>query len=122
MQEIAKHVPEFAANVVVLLAAIGAAVAGSLAMVKKIKKDWEDTFPKSATSGPSNGDIVTQQRMIGTLMMETTTAAMLSSSQERLADTMDEVKDELREGRMVQTSLRDEVRELRHELQFHRNK
>ena len=124
MQEIAKHVPEFAANVVVLLAAIGAAVAGSLAMVKKVKKEWEETFPKPAVlpGGPSNGDVVTQQRMIGTLMMETTTAAMLSASQERLADTMDEVKDELREGRMVQTSLRDEMRELRHELQFHRSK
>lgn len=122
MQEIAKHVPEFAANVVVLLAAIGAAVAGSLAMVKKIKKEWEDTFPKPPPGGPSNGDVVTQQRMIGTLMMETTTAAMLSASQECLADTMDEVKDELREGRMVATSLRDEMRDLRHELQFHRNK
>lgn len=122
MQSIAKHVPEFAANLIVFLAAIGAAVAGSLAMVKKIKKEWEDTFPKPAAAAPVNGDVITQQRMIGTLMMETTTAAMLSSSQERLADTMDEVKDELREGRMAQTSLRDEIRELRHELQFHRNK
>lgn len=122
MQSIAKHVPEFAANLIVFLAAIGAAVAGSLAMVKKIKKEWEDTFPKPVAAAPVNGDVITQQRMIGTLMMETTTAAMLSSSQERLADTMDEVRDEMREGRMATTSLRDEIRELRHELQFHRNK
>lgn len=126
MQEFGKHVPDittFAANLVVFLAAIGAAVAGSLAMVKKVKKEWEEAFPKNPTPiAPGNGDVVTQQRMIGTLMMETTTAAMLSASQERLADTMDEVKDELRDNRSAVCSLRDEMRELRHELQFHRNR
>lgn len=128
MQEFGKHIPDvttFAANLVVFLAAIGAAVAGSLAMVKKVKKDWEETFPKSTTTSVApasagGGDVVTQRQMIGTLMMETTTAAMLSESQSRLADTMDEVKDEMRDLRNAVCAFRDETRELRHELQFHR--
>ncbi len=116
MQELAKHVPDvatFAANIVVFLAAIGAAVAGSMAMVKKVKSGWEDTFPAKGESG----DIVTQQRVMGALLMETTTAAMLSDSQRSLCEQTGEATDEARELRFAITRLTDAVNELRHEMQ-----
>lgn len=115
MQEAAKHVPDiatFAANIVVFLAAIGAAVAGSMAMVKKIKTGWEDTFPK-----PAQGDVITRQSVTGALLMETTTAAMLSDSQRSLCEQTSEATDETRELRFAITRLTDEMRELRHEMQ-----
>ena len=115
MGEFAKHVPDvttFATNVVVFLAAIGAAVAGSFAMVKKIKVGWDDTFAK----GPNRGDVITQREVTGALLMETTTAAMLSSSQKMLCEQVSENSDEVKELRHAILSLRDEMRELRHEL------
>lgn len=114
VQEVAKHVPDvatFAANVVVFLAAIGAAVAGSMAMVKKIKAGWEDTFPNKT------GDVITQQKVLGTLMMETTTAARLSESNFSLAKVVEENTDEVRELRFAVVRMTDEMKELRHEMQ-----
>ncbi len=122
MTELAKHVPDvttFAANLVVFFVAIGAAVAGSMAMLKKIREGWEGAFPaKVSSSNAGNGDIVTQSRnMVGALLMETTTAAMLSDSQRSLCEQTEGNTDEMRELRFAVTRLTDAVTELRHEMQ-----
>lgn len=121
MQELAKHIPDvttFAANIVVFFAAIGAAVAGGLSMLKKIKTEVSETFkPVGAPSGPGGGDIVTQQRMIGTLMLETTTAAMLTEAQRQLAEATDRLIDVTRDNREATCDLTREVREVRHQLE-----
>lgn len=119
VQEVAKHIPDvttFAANVVVFLMAVGAAVAGSFAMVKKIKQGWDETFPKSA-SGPTTGDVITQQRLVGTLMLETTTAAMMSESMRDLAEATDRQTDMMRDTRDCMKENTREMHELRHQVE-----
>ncbi len=119
MTELAKHVPDvttFAANLVVFFVAIGAAVAGSMAMVKKIREGWEGAVGKGPAA--SGNEIVTQQRSVmGALLMETTTAAMLSESQRGLCEQTEGATDEMRELRFAVTRLTDAVTELRHEMQ-----
>lgn len=117
MTEVTKHIPDittFAANLVVFLMAIGAAVAGSFAMVKKIKSSWEDTFPKN---GPGEGDVITQQRMVGTLLMETTTATMLTEANRNLAEAMDKQTEMTRDVRECITENTRELREVRHQIE-----
>ena len=119
MQEVAKHIPDvttFAANLVVFFAAIAAAVAGSLAGVKKIKSSLAD-LSSPATPAPGHGDIVTQQRLVGTLMMETLTAKALSDSNTLLAAAVDDLTDVTRDSREATCDLTREVRELRHQVE-----
>ncbi len=122
MSEVAKHFPDvttFAANIVVFFAAIAATVAGSLAMVKKIKSGWEETFPaKTPAVSSATGDVVTRERnLMGALLMETTTAAMLTEAQRTLAEKVDENTDETRELRFAMTRVADALNDLRHEMQ-----
>lgn len=121
VQEVAKHIPDvttFAANVVVFLMAVGAAVAGSFAMVKKIKQGWDETFPKTGSSGGTgNGDVITQQRLVGTLMLETTTAAMMSESMRDLAEATDRQTDVMRDTRDCVKENTREMHELRHQVE-----
>lgn len=98
-------VTTFAANVVVFLAAIAAAVAGSMSAVKKIKKAWLESIKDDEKPIPS-------QKLIGTLLMETTTAAMLSESQRDLCEIMRDVKDELKEHRFAMVRLTDKLDKL----------
>jgi hypothetical protein len=55
--------------------------------------------------------------VMGALLMETTTAAMLSESQRTLCEQTGENTDETRELRFAITRLTDAVTELRHEMQ-----
>lgn len=111
-RQLIPDVTTFAANLVVFLTAVGAAVAGSLAMVKKIKSSWETAFP---AKDPQDG-VITQHKMVGTMLMETTTAAMLTESQRALHEEMSEARNDHRELRFALVRLTDEVRELRHEM------
>lgn len=74
MTEVLKHIPEtttFAANLVVFLAAIGAAVVGSMAMVKKVKDGWVDLA--GAKQAPSQSSVV-----VGGLLQDAFGSAMMS--------------------------------------------
>lgn len=118
MQELAKHIPDvttFAANLVVFFAAIAAAVAGSLAGVKKIKSSFADV--SGPLPAPGNGDVVTQQRLVGTLMMETLTAKALSDSNTLLAAAIDDLTEVTRASREAVADAARETRELRHQVE-----
>ena len=77
MSHILENVPDvttFAANVVVFLAAIAAAVAGAMSAVKKIKESWLDTI--KAGNEPLPG----KHQVAAASIVETTTLLMWSES------------------------------------------
>ncbi len=100
MTSVIHNVPDvttFAANVVVFLAAVAAAVAGSMTAVKAIKKSWSDL---------STDEDNTKTTVASAMIIETTTVLMLSESQRDLAKATDEL-------RFAIVGHRDETRELR---------
>lgn len=100
-------VATFAANVVVFLGAIGAAAAGAFHAVKKVKESWQDLV-KPDKAPPE--DSVTTTRMMGTLLMETTTATMMTEAQRDLAETTRDLSRDMRDQK-------DEMKELRYAIQ-----
>ena len=101
-----QHIPDvttFAANVVVFLAAIGAAVAGAAHAVKKVKEAWVDALKP--------GDIqTTKTQVIGGLLQDQFGSAMLAESLRDLRHTIGE-------SCSVQKDTNSEMRELRHEIE-----
>ncbi len=92
-------VTTFAANVVVFLAAVAAAVAGAMHAVKKIKESWVD-----ATKGETTTDVKTQ--VIGGLLQDAIGSAMMAEQLRELNGNIEK----LCEG----------LTELRHEMQLDR--
>lgn len=95
MKELLKLVPDvttFAANVVVFLAAVGAAVAGALAAVKKIKEAWVDTNKPVATESLGT-------QVIGGLLQDMYGSAMMSEKLRDNTKAVEDLCDELRETR-----------------------
>lgn len=101
MSQVLANVPDvttFAANVVVFLTAITAAVVGSLSAVKKIKESWLES---------NKGEPAKITAMVaGTSIMESTTLLMWSESNRNVCEALDDMTKELRE--------------LRHELELDR--
>lgn len=103
MSQVLANVPDvttFAANIVVFLAAIAAAVAGAMSAVKKIKESWLETM--------KNGDapLPGKHQVAAASIIETTTLLMWSESNREACECM--------------RTLADEMRELRHEMELTR--
>lgn len=91
----------FAANIVVFIAAIAAVVAGAWTAITQIKKAiLEGVKPGT----PASGGVET--KIASAMLMETTTLMMWSESNRDVCESM--------------TALREEIRELRHELELDR--
>lgn len=105
MKELLANLPDvttFAANVVVFLTAIGAAVAGAMHMVKKIKESWLETIDTKKGPGDS-------AKIAGGLIVESTTMMMWTESNK---DVVDMIREAITMGR----ELRNEVMEVRHKM------
>lgn len=103
MSQVLANVPDvttFAANIVVFLAAVAAAVAGAMSAVKKIKESWLDSV-KSADS-----PVPVKHQIAAATIMETTTLLMWSESNREVCECM--------------RTLADEIKELRHEMELTR--
>lgn len=103
MSQVLANVPDvttFAANIVVFLAAIAAAVAGAMSAVKKIKESWLDSM--------KNGDtpVAGKHQIAAASIIETTTLLMWSESNRDACECMHK--------------LTEEIRELRHEMELTR--
>lgn len=119
MGELLKSVPDvttFAANLVVFIGALTAAVLGTMSAIKKVKEGWVDTV--GTTKNPEGSLVKTE--IIGGLLQEGFGNKLLASSIEVNTQAVNENTDEVRELRNAVCNLRDEVRELRHEMQFQR--
>jgi hypothetical protein len=92
-------VTTFAANVVVFLAAIAAAVAGAMSAVKKIKESWIETLKSTDKTGSSH-------TVASASIIETTTLLMWSESNRDVCECMQ--------------ALKVEITALRHELEIQR--
>lgn len=103
MSQVLANVPDvttFAANIVVFLAAIAAAVAGAMSAVKKIKESWLDSVKDGGTPLPGKHQIAAAS------IIETTTLLMWSESNRDVCECMHK--------------LADEIKELRHEMELTR--
>lgn len=103
MSQVLANVPDvttFAANIVVFLAAIAAAVAGAMSAVKKIKESWLDSIKNEGSPVGSKHQIAAAS------IIETTTLLMWSESNRDVCEGMH--------------ALRDEIKELRHEMELTR--
>lgn len=103
MSQILANVPDvttFAANIVVFLAAIAAAVAGEMSAVKKIKESWLETMKNGET--PLAG----KHQVAAASIIETTTLLMWSESNRDVCECMQ--------------ALKEEITALRHEMEIQR--
>lgn len=106
--ELAKHIPDvstFAANLVVFLAAVGAAVVGSMAAVKKIKDGWVDL-----TKAPASAEVTTTKtQVLGGLLQDHYGSVMMADNLRNLNGTNEDLKDAICDNTR-------ELREIRHTL------
>lgn len=107
--ELAKHIPDvstFAANLVVFLAAVGAAVVGSMAAVKKIKDGWVDL----TKAPPGTSEVTTTKtQVIGGMLQDHYGSVMMAENLRSLNGTNEDLKDAVNENTR-------ELREIRHTL------
>lgn len=104
MSQVLANVPDvstFAANIVVFLAAVAAAVAGAMSAVKKIKESWLDSVRDTDSPAP------VKHQIAAATIVETTTLLMWSESNRDVCDRM--------------RTLADEIKELRHEMELTRH-
>lgn len=103
MSQVLANVPDvttFAANVVVFLAAIAAAVAGAMSAVKKIKESWMESTKAGTHPLPGTHQVAAAS------IIETTTLLMWSESNRDVCECMQ--------------ALSKEITALRHELEIQR--
>jgi hypothetical protein len=103
MSQILANVPDvstFAANIVVFLAAIAAAVAGAMSAVKKIKESWLDSVKSGDTP------VAGKHLIAAASIIETTTLLMWSESNRDVCECIH--------------SLKEEITALRHEMEIQR--
>lgn len=105
----APDVTTFAANVVVFLAAVAAAVAGAMHAVKKIKESWIDA---TKTTAP----VVEKTQIIGGLLQDALGSAMVTEQLRAAVKSMDDLRDavidlrtELRENRATNEKMIDRM-------------
>lgn len=106
MVEALKHVPDvstFAANVVVFLAAVAAAVIGALSAVKKIKEAWTDT------AGTKTSAIPLQTQVIGGMLQDAVGSAMMAEQLRSNQRATESLCEELREVRIVLNRIADRM-------------
>lgn len=96
----APDVTTFAANVVVFLAAIAAAVAGSMSAVKKIKESWLESASKPEE---------VKTTIIGGMLQDAIGSAMMSEQLRNNKQSMDDLCDELREVRIILNRIADRM-------------
>lgn len=107
--ELAKHIPDvstFAANLVVFLAAIGAAVVGSMAAVKKIKDGWVDLTKATPATAEAT---TTKTQVIGGLLQDHYGSVMMAENIRDLKGATEDMKDAVCDNTR-------ELREIRHTL------
>lgn len=103
MSQVLANVPDvttFAANIVVFLAAVAAAVAGAMSAVKKIKESWLESVKSGDTP------VAGKHQIAAASIIETTTLLTWSESNRDACDCM--------------RALADEIKELRHEMELTR--
>lgn len=102
----APDVTTFAANIVVVLAAIAAAVVGAMSATKTIKKAILDNLKPE----PDETTSVSKTQVIGGVLQEAFGSAMLADSLKDNRETNEDLKHAV-------CSLRDEMRENRHMIE-----
>lgn len=103
MSQLLENVPDvttFAANVVVFLAAIAAAVAGAMSAVKKIKESWLEAMKSGGDPLPGRHQVAAAS------LIETNTLLMWSESNRSVCESVE--------------TLCKEITALRHEMEIQR--
>lgn len=118
----ANGLPDFASiatNLVVITGAIGAAVAGSVTVIKEMRKKLIEVFEDK----DGNVEAREPKQIAGVSIMENTTMLMLSESLRDTRESTDDnthvlrnIEEAITENTREVSRFREEVRELRHDL------